>query len=171
MNTITSVGLNQVRELVLNRSAYSSNFMESTAEVLSRLKFIGYIEQGEKINSKYVFRQPDTLSTRISRTLLYPDNRNNTLDFIKTVINRSFEILERFIQNNMVVETTGLVKDLLKAQRGITNLKYTYQSDTKFCCNLQVLIETIDTKLNSLQLDERLESNEVDEDEQNDEDE
>ena len=44
--------------------------METDKEVISRLKFIGKVQKGEKINVKYMFIQPEGIITRISRTII-----------------------------------------------------------------------------------------------------
>ncbi len=123
--------------------------VENQEEVISRLKFIGRIEKDEKINTRHVNRQPDSLFTRISRTLIYPDNRNNTLKFSRDVINRTFEIIQvKKIENDNI---KGLVKDLEQAKNGLLNLKHTYSDDTKFGCDIEVLVEQITSKLEIIQ--------------------
>jgi hypothetical protein len=44
----------------------------------------------------------------------------------------------------------GVVADLIKAKQGMLNLKHTYSDDTKFCCDMDVLIELIASKLSTL---------------------
>ena len=56
--------------------------MESDKEVISRLKFIGKVQKGEKINVKYMFIQPEGIATKISRSLINHCNRQNTLNHV-----------------------------------------------------------------------------------------
>ncbi len=123
--------------------------MESHEEVLSKLKFIGYIQKDEKINVKHVVRQPNTFFTKISRLFIYPDNRVNALKFIKEVISRSFELIDQYNYKNLLI-SKSIINDILKAKQGIINLKFTYTEDTKFCCDLDVIIETITSRLSFL---------------------
>ena len=60
--------------------------METDIVIISRLKFIGKVQKGDKINVKYMFIQPDGIFTRISRSLINHDNRNNTLNFVCKLI-------------------------------------------------------------------------------------
>src|SRR3990167_6694981 len=138
MNVLTSVGL-----MYLKGSQTIDISMENNEEIIARLKFIGHIQKDEKINVRHVNKQPHTIYTKISRTFLYPDNRNNSLKFIRDVIARTFDILESYIHHENFVAGKSIVLDLVKAKQGITNLKYTYGDDTKFSCDLDVLIEII----------------------------
>src|SRR3989344_236462 len=100
--------------------------MESTNEIFSRLKFLGHIQKGDKISVKNLYFQPDGWTTRFSRLFIYPDNRNNTLKFIKEVINRTFEILNaaKDTTNQLFLAKT-IIQDLNKAEQGLINLKTT----------------------------------------------
>ena len=60
---------------------------------ISRLKFIGKIKKGEKINVKDMAVQPNNVYTKIHRSLMIVDNRNNTLSFILETIQKSFDEL------------------------------------------------------------------------------
>ena len=67
--------------------------MDINKETISRLKFIGKIQIGDKVNLRYMYIQPDGLLTQISRSLLQ-DNRNKTLSFLQDTINKTFEIFK-----------------------------------------------------------------------------
>lgn len=122
-------------------------FMDSaTSEIISKLKFIGKLQKGEKINVKYLYVQPTNWFTRLSRTFYLTDNRMNAFNFIESTINRSFEIVTVNRQNKTttsekLIETITL--DLREAITGITNFKDTYKDDVMFCCKLDTLIENI----------------------------
>ena len=49
---------------------------------ISKLKFIGKLKKGDKINIKYMVVQQNNLITKLNRTLYNVDNRTNTLNFI-----------------------------------------------------------------------------------------
>ena len=122
-------------------------FMDSaTSEVISKLKFIGKLQKGEKINVKYLYVQPRNWITRLSRTFYSTDNRMNAFNFIEGTINRSFEIITVSRQNRTstsekLIDTISI--DLREAITGITNFKDTYKDDVMFCCKLDTLIENI----------------------------
>ena len=148
MNAVFFTGLKHIKDSMTN---YQFNTgMENNEEILSRLKFIGKIEKDEKINVRHVNRQPNNIMTKLQRSLIYPDNRANALKFIKDVIHRSFEIIDNCNIHNNTVISKGIISDLMKAQQGIINFKYTYGDDTKFCCDMDVIIENINIKLLAL---------------------
>jgi hypothetical protein len=150
MNTFAAIGLAHLKGVLLNNQL-GDIAMENHEEVISRLKFIGHIQKDEKINVRHVNRQPNTFSTKIYRSVIYPDNRMNSLKFIKDVITRSFEIIEHHLHRGNTLICKSIIADLIKARQGMMNLKYTYNDDTKFCCDMDVLIENIGSKLTDLQ--------------------
>jgi len=129
--------------------------MESATEILSRLKFLGHIQKNDKILVKHLSIQPDGWITRFVRSFISPDNRINTLKFVRDVINRTFEILQQNLEKEEKLNShpddrfvcKNIVKDLIAAQQGLLNLKETYSDDLKFCCDLDVFIESIISKL------------------------
>lgn len=151
MNTLAAVGLKHLKDIFVDNQI-GSICMENHEEIISRLKFIGHIQKDEKINVRHVNRQPNTIYTKLSRSILYPDNRNNALKFVKDVVARSFEIIEQYNHQGNFLVSKGIVADLLKARQGILNLKYTYNDDTKFCCDMDVVIEIIASKITELQV-------------------
>lgn len=150
MNALAAVSITHVKN-ILTGNDVSCLGLESSAEVISRLKFIGHIQRDEKIDVKHVCRQPNTLTTKVSRAIVYPDNRANTLKFVKDVISRSLEIIEKCIYQGDALFCQSIVADLINAKNGMLNLKHTYSDDTKFCCDLDVVIEQIQSQLINLQ--------------------
>ena len=132
------------------KRTYNPDGLETSREVLSRLKFIGLLKRNEKINTKHVYVQPDCLTTSLSRSLLYPESRASTLQFVHSTVTRTFEILDMHEQagdhvNNM--SYASLIGDLVQSQSGLENLMYTYQDDKKFVCDIQTIMQQITTKL------------------------
>ena len=124
--------------------------METDIVIISRLKFIGKVQKGDKINVKYMFIQPDGIFTRISRSLINHDNRNNTLNFVRNTITRSFDIIASYSLSNKELNRTirlHIIKDLEQSKIGLLNLKDTYLSDIKFTCDIDTLLQEIDAKL------------------------
>jgi hypothetical protein len=129
---------------------FESVIMETTPEILSRLKLLGHIQKGEKLGSRSMMIQPDGWTTRINRTWISPDNRNNTLKLVREVIGRAFEILTHninTIKESEVIQCKLIIQDLIKAQTGILNLKSTYSEDVKFGCDLEILLQQIAARL------------------------
>lgn len=126
-------------------------------EVISKLKFISKINKGEKINTRYMFVQQDDLPTKISRTFFNKDNRVNALSFIKNTIDNSFELIRAYSRSEHLFEREmciNILRDLKLAKNGIVNLKDTYITDIKFCCDMDTLLQDIDAKLNELTVNE-----------------
>lgn len=153
--------------------------VENDEEVLARLKFIGHIQKEEKIDVRDVTRHPNNFLNKIYRTIVLAPGRLNALKFIKDVISRSFKIVDYQLCHRLIRESRGenrdenreenvmsgmrtdsgeaitvqnIILDIVKAKQGILNLKYTYSGDTKFGCDIDVLIENISSQLVQLQL-------------------
>ncbi len=117
---------------------------DDISRISSTLKFIGQIGKNEKIDVKNMYLQPNTFITSIIRTLYQLDNRQNTLELIQKTIEQSLEIIQN--DNTETQIKTNFLVDLEKSKEGIRNLKYTYNNDTMFCCNLESIIQMIDSK-------------------------
>ncbi len=125
-----------------------------TNEIISRLKFIGRIQKGEKINVKYMYVQPDSLLTRISRTLFATDNRMNCYNFLENTVNRSFEIITLNQNSTKISErclVLNIISDMKGALEGIENIKDTYIHDVMFGCKLDTLIQETTARLVELE--------------------
>ena len=123
-------------------------------ETISRLKFIGRIQIGDKVNLKDMYIQPDGLFTQIYRTI-NQDNRSKTLIFVQDTINKTFEILRCYDNSSKSSDKLmclNLVNDLKNSKNGIINLKETYNNDIKFTCDLDTLLEIIEAKLSEIDI-------------------
>lgn len=141
-----SIALNVFKD----SNGYIVSTMDSNQEITSRLKFIGKLKKGDKINTRHMYVQPDGLSTCISRTFFNQDNRWNTLNFVQETIRRSFELLQLYEDSDKETDMVlfeHLSNDLKMATTGLMNLKFTYITDTKFCCDMDTLLEFIHAKL------------------------
>jgi hypothetical protein len=122
---------------------------------ISRLKFIGKIKKGEKINVKDMAVQPNNMYTKIHRSLVIVDNRNNTLSFILDTIKKSFEELLGHLQKSQdnlfdLNISTNMIQDLENSKTGLNNLKDTYLDDLMFCCKIDTIIQDIDARLEEI---------------------
>lgn len=148
------ISSNIIISVFKDTSIFNINSMESDKEIISRLKFIGKVQKGEKINVKYMFVQPEGIATRISRTIINQDNRNNTLNFVRSTITRTFEIITSYSsstkESNRCI-CSHIIKDLQQAKTGLLNIKDTYLSDIKFTCDIDTLLQDIDAKLSEIE--------------------
>jgi hypothetical protein len=123
--------------------------MELNKETISRLKFIGKIQIGDKVNLKSMYIQPDGLITQLLRSL-NQDNRSKTLIFLQDTFTKTFEILKLYENSTKSAEQImccNIISDLKLSKNGLSNLKETYADDIKFVCDLDTLLQTIDAKL------------------------
>ena len=132
---------------------------KNITDVISKLKFIGYLQIGEKINTKRLYVQSCGIITSLSRTFIYQDSRANASLFVQSTIDETFTLLLLLSQDNSecnkeIIKNT--ITDLLKAKQGLSNLRSTYIDDTKFQCDMQTLIENIDARLKSMTLDKNI---------------
>ncbi len=128
--------------------------MDSINETISRLKFIGKINKGEKINSKYLFVQSDDIFTKISRTFYYKDNRVNTLSFIKETARESLELVRRLASSEKTSDkemAKNVLHDLKLSRQGIINIRDTYSDDIKFGCDVDTLVQVVDVCLKEIE--------------------
>ena len=131
----------------------------NTSDVISKLKFIGKIQKGEKINVRFLYVQPHNWLTSITRTLFNNDNRKNAFNFIENIVNRSFEIinynkLSIYPIHREIVK--NIVADLKQAIIGILNLKSTYEFDTMYCCQLDTLVESVSSRISEFTCENEL---------------
>lgn len=126
------------------------NKMDGHQEIISRIKFISRLNKGDKINTKYMYVQPDGIATSLSRTFYRQDNRANAMTFFKDTINRGFELLitlKRSDINADKILLDNMISDLKLSKNGLENMKFSYISDTKFVCDIDTILGDIDSKL------------------------
>ena len=137
--------------LYSNIPSANKNANLKTHEIMTRLKFIGMIKPGEKINTQSMCSYPNCKMTSISRWWNSED-RYTTLGFITSTITRTFEL----INLALVSDKSGckiLIEDLICCPIGILNLQKTYMDDYNdriFWCECQTLIQMIEMKINIL---------------------
>ena len=118
--------------------------IEEHSEIISRLKFIGKIQEGEKINVKYMYVQPSSMLTRLSRSFVHIDNRRNAFNFIVRTVSRSFDIIFIYLNSEKICDrelAREIIKDVKDSKSGIKCLKKTYKSDLMMCCEFELYSE------------------------------
>ena len=114
-------------------------------ETLSRLKFIGHIKKGERIDVINVSVLRPSILTSLYRTFIHRDNRTNALHFIRETVTSAFEIVE--FSESGSQDLRNIVADIRAALLGIQNIRCTYSTDLKFCCDIEIVEQFINTKL------------------------
>jgi len=124
--------------------------METNEDVISRLKFIGKIQKGEKINVRNMSVQPDSIFTRFCRSFVNLDSRINTLNFVTHIIKKSFELINMHLVTKRPFDKiwcVNIINDINNSRVGLLNLKDTYASDIMFCCKVDTLIQEMDARI------------------------
>lgn len=121
----------------------------STQEVLTRLKFIGTIQPGEKLNVSNLKIEPNSYVAPLKR-YWYNESRKETYQFVYSIIEQAFIILftlapSRKISDVMVCQ--NILIDLNQALQGVHSLQETYKDDNLFVCDLKTLIQAVESKI------------------------
>ena len=88
---------------------------ENQQDTITRLKFLGKVNKGEKINVKELTLQSEGYVTALSRSVWCVDNRNNTISFIQNTIQAAFNLIQLLSKNNGVSD-----QELAKKMRYFT---------------------------------------------------
>lgn len=119
-------------------------------DISSKLKLLTLISKGDKINVKTFGVQTDNIFTKINRSFINIDSRNNCLQFVKTTINKAFQILTFYINSESIPDKilcSNILQDIINSKQGIENLCSTYKDDLMIVCNFATIIQNIDSKL------------------------
>jgi hypothetical protein len=128
--------------------------LEENNEIISNLKFIGKIKAGEQINIESLSICSRNMFSGFYRKI-YGESRERTFHYFSLIIKRAFEKIQVFMISEKVSDKmmcTQLITNLYGAIDGLNNLKETYKEDRGFLCDLETLIEYIESKLEELKL-------------------
>ena len=127
----------------------------NTSEIISKIKFIGRIQKGEKINVRNMCVQQNNWITKISRTFFTCDDRINAFHFVENIMKRAFEIISLNRTSLKISDTclvSNMIADIKESIKGIENLKEAYASDIMYCCKLDTLIQDTNSRLTELEM-------------------
>ena len=128
--------------------------LEENSEIISNLKFIGKIKPGEKLNIDSLSICIRNIFSGFYRTL-YGESREKTFHYFSLIIKRAFEKIQAHMNSERIPDKmlcSQLIFNLYYATEGLTNLKETYKEDRGFVCDLETLIEYIESKLEELKI-------------------
>ena len=124
--------------------------MCDNVELISRIKFISKIKQGDKINTRGFFIQNDSFLSKLSRSFLYQDSRLNTINFISETLLQVFHLLKLYVTTDKLSDISmciNVIEDIGNMKKGIVNLQNTYQDDAITVSKLETFVQEIDSKL------------------------
>ena len=122
-------------------------------DTITKLKFIGKIQAGEKVNTKhYMAIVNNDWWTSIMRTFYNFESRSNTVNFINDTIKSAINLIETIKsqskdENDNCTLLTNIFKDLAQAIDGVENLRKTYLNDKIVICQLEATIENVELYL------------------------
>lgn len=134
-----------------------SGFSDATRErlrnnsdgIIRRLKTIGKLKRGYQFDTRTCKMQPYGWWTTFERTVLRPDCRQNTINFIREAIEDGYVLLVF-----RLAETDGsdqlfcrnLLQDILDCKKGLDELVRhpNYEQDIGFCADIATLMNKID---------------------------
>jgi hypothetical protein len=137
---------------------------QSYQDVVSKLKFIAFIKEGQKIDIHTLSTMEDNYWTSLWRTwrttMACPESRDVTMKWIKKVINDAFSICSKFARyggddkENEIEFYQRLSRqisdDIQYSKTGIINLKKTYSDDIIYTSKIDALIVVIDEEIDRL---------------------
>jgi hypothetical protein len=121
---------------------------------ISKLKFIGKIKKGEKIDTTKIFIQPKSMFTQFVRSW-FNDKREYSENFIVDTIKKSFDELIKHLNKSQesifdLNMARNIMTDLENCNEGLNNLKHTYSSDLLFCCKIDTYLQDIEARLEEI---------------------
>ena len=120
---------------------------EFVDEILTSLKIIGSIKEGQKVCVRNGLLALEVHSTGIwpaIKRFMYGDNRDLTLRYIKNVVFNALSVIKH-------VNNPGeVLKSLSEAITGLKRLEVTYSADIGTVSTIQVLVDRINTEVKNL---------------------
>lgn len=114
--------------------------MNQNRETLIKLKLIGGLKIGNKLSTRYLQIQQDSLSTKLYRWA-FNENRTHTVVFCRNTITQAQFLLTTSIDEKLKAE---IKEDLKTAKQGLQNLQETYGDCLRTYSELLEIIQTIE---------------------------
>jgi hypothetical protein len=114
-------------------------------EVLTSLKIIGSIKEGQKVcvrNGLLTLEQRSNGFLPALKRFIYGDNREITLRYIKNVVHNALSILD-------ASKNDEVLKHLNEAVVGLQRLEVTYVADVATVSAIQVLVTRVQREIES----------------------
>ena len=118
-------------------------------DIIKKLKFIGKIDPGDRINVNTVSTSSNSLFSSLYR-IVFKESRAKTYQFLSDVIDRSFELIILYQSSKKMsdkITCSHIIEDLHHAITGLKNIQHTYMDDRNFYCDIDTLIGSIYARL------------------------
>lgn len=150
--------------LNVNKPVKSYNTDErSIHDLMARLKLIGQVQKYQKLNIKTLNFEVTSFWSSFKR-FWYQENRQDTLEFVRTTIFQSFNLFYAYANDKSELSINmcrNLISDLQNAVTGIEALQVTYEKDKMFCAQLSVISRSIQIKLQDINTNYPMIANEL----------
>jgi len=127
----------------------------SVQDIVSKLKFISKIKEGEKVDVQSLTLCESGLGTSLYRTFVARgESRENALEFIRSIILEGFNLASKYLKKpeKFLKDIGKMIIDALHESRaGLVNLTKTYQADRMYVSKVETLMSTLETKTCDLQ--------------------
>ena len=122
---------------------------EFVDEILTSLKIIGSIKEGQKVcvrNGLLTLEQTSTGIQASVKRWLFGDNRATTLHYIRNVVHNALSVAKMNDEN--AVEIVNSMESVII---GLGRLEVTYTSDIALCSAIQVLSNRIMSEIKKIE--------------------
>ena len=122
---------------------------EFVDEILTSLKIIGSIKEGQKVcvrNGLLTLEQTSTGIQASVKRWLFGDNRATTLHYIRNVVHNALSVAKMNDEN-----TIEIVTSMESVIIGLGRLEVTYTSDIALCSAIQVLSNRIMSEIKKIE--------------------
>ena len=122
---------------------------EFVDEILTSLKIIGSIKEGQKVcvrNGLLTLEQTSTGIQASVKRWLFGDNRATTLHYIRNVVHNALSVAKMNDEN-----TIEIVTSMESVIIGLGRLEVTYTSDIALCSAIQVLSNLIMSEIKKIE--------------------
>lgn len=129
-----------------------TNTLEENSDIISQLKFIAKIKAGEQINVDNLSISNRNVFSGIYRAM-YGESRDKTFNYFTYTVKRAFEKVQAYMNSSRMSEKMlciQIIENLYNCTDGLKNIKDTYKDDRRFVCDIETLIENIQSKLEEL---------------------
>jgi hypothetical protein len=122
----------------------SDSIPEPLHDLLVELHVISMIEKGYKINIKSMSFVSSSSFMGSFKRLFQGEGRENLVIYLNQTIQNTITSLAEY---NDVRLRTSILKHLIAAKKGISNLLTTYQNDPNIFAKISIFLENIDIQL------------------------
>jgi hypothetical protein len=156
--------MKQKKRIYMSSTLFTEVLDSTYVQLLHSLKVVATIKENDRISTKKgIFVDSSHNRLQPIYRWFYSENRNHNTNTLETIFNRSFECCEHLVKLRLQTsDDTDLLdknqriqrlqQEIKNAQRGISNLIITYETDSHTVAKLVLLNERIQDRINMIQV-------------------